>query len=456
MKITAFHLSFLSLVLLITLTSCTESITVGSELLDDDRVNIGFNAGLEISATTVENDSVRIYDDSGARLSRHLLGRVEDDIFGSSQRDIYVTPELVRSTDGQSTLVPFFVNRDSFQLDSVVLVLPYDTTNRYGDIYGSSMEYEIYEVLETFTGDNNFNSNENLMVSDQPLSSGSFTISSEKRLVSDTLVSSDSTVVHHIRIPMPDEIIERIRLADSSAYASDQAFIDSVFAGIQVKITSPTAGFLNINARNIEAGINAYFTKIDGSLTSFYPFDVDYILANYSFDRTGSLAQGLLEQVSTEEVTLVEGAGGLMTRVDILNIDTLRDVVVNQAQLEFYLDESRGFDYDAFPASSSILLFYLDADQRRQVIEDVEILPRNTSPSNRLFFLGGDLETNDDNRRLYRANLSVHMQRIVDGDHSPTIFIRAIPSDINPARMILRGVNDPEFPMTLKVAFTEF
>lgn len=458
MKIFVFPLSQLSLLLLASLLafgSCTDSITVGSDLLDDDRVTIGFNSNLEISATTVPNDSVRIFDaSSGARLSRHLLGFVEDGLFGGSRRDIYITPEIL--SDGQGMpLAPVFVDQDSFELDSVVLILPYDTTDLYGAIYGTSMEYEVYEVLELFPGDEDFNSNETLAVSDQPLSTGSFSISSEARLVSDTLVE-DSTLVHHIRIPLPGEIVERIRTADSTLYVGDSTFQQSVFAGLQIRISSPAAGFLNINARNIEAGFNAYFTKIDSSQISFYPFDFDFILANYSFDRTGSLAESLLDNTSPEAVTMIEGAGGLMTQVDILDLDTLIGRVINQAQLEFYLDESRGFDYESLPPSQSVVLFYKDADGRTQVIEDVEVLPVSTSAANRLFFLGGDLETDEDERRLYRVNLSVHLQSIADGELPPTIFIRAIPADIAPNKMILRGVNDPEFPMTLRVAFTQF
>lgn len=459
MKTFAFPLSGLSALLLIVLvafSNCTDPITVGSELLNDDRVNVGFNASLAIEATTVPNDSVRIYDESsGTRLSRHLLGLVQDDIFGTTRRDIYITPELLR--DGQGLIQPpVFIDRDSFVLDSVILILPYDTTDLYGNIYGTSMDYEIYEVLEPFTGDEDFNSNDLLIVSDQPLSSGTFTISEEERLVADTIVSPDSTTVHHIRIPMPQEIVDRIAVADTGAYALDETFLDSVFAGIQIRITSPTAGFLNINARNIEAGINAFFTKIDNSQISFYPYDIDFILANYDFDRSASLAGDLLNNTGPDNLTLVEGAGGLMTRVEILNPESLQGTVINQAQLEFYLDETLGFDYDAFLPSQTIILFYKDADGRTQVIEDVAVLPNGTSTANRIFFLGGELETDDQERRLYRVNLSVHLQGIADGDIDPVFFIRAIPAEISPARMILRNQNDVELPMKLRVAFTEF
>lgn len=435
--------------------ACTDPVTVGSELLNDDRVDVGFTADMRIAASTVLNDSVQVYSSSGAQLSRYLIGRIEDDVFGATQRDIYVTPELARN--GQNLIAtPLFVDRDSFEIDSMVLILPYDTTDLYGDIFGATIEYEMYELTEQVNNDLNYYSNLSLSISSSPIATGSATVFSGARLVSDTIISSDSTTIPHIRIPMPMEIIERLAQADTGAYASDAAFVDSIFAGVLIRPTSSNNAFLNVNTRGVEANFNTYFHKIDGSLKTFYPFNIDRTLGRYTFDRTGSLAESLLNGTGDNRQALLEGGGGLMTRVEILNADELSGKVINQAKLEFYVDQSTDFDYETYPLADNILLFYRDGDGYLQVINDVSVLPAGTNAANRIFFLGGDLKTDDEDRAYYQANLSVHLQSIIDGDNDPVIYIRVIPSDITPNRMIIRGETDTAFPMNLKVSFTEF
>lgn len=444
-----------TLLLIVVGTSCTEPITVGSDLLEDDRVNVGFNGGLEISTTTVLDDSIQMYDaTNGGRLSRYLLGSTEDDIFGLTSRGVYITPELLR---GGAGLVqpPLWLDNDSFIVDSLILVLPYDTASLYGDVYNTPVAYEVFEITDPFDQDADFYSNESLDLLPTPLTSGTFTVVPERRLVHDTLVI-DSTLTHHVRIPLPMSLIERIVDADSTAYELDENFVSMVLAGLYIKTASVSNTFMGINPFDLQAAIYAYYTKSDGTVISFYPFDIDQTVADYSFDRSGSQAEFLLEQDINDEVALMEGAGGLMTRVEIFNADTLAGKIINQAQLEFYLDETADFDYDRFDPAAIVTLYYRDADGRLQVIEDIDILPAGVSAANREFFVGGNLQFDEEGRRFYQANLSVHLQRIVEGIHEPFVYIRVIPAELSPRRMVLRGPASSERPMVLKVAFTEF
>ena len=47
------------------------------------------------------------------------------------------------------------------------------------------------------------------------------------------------------------------------------------------------------------------------------------------------------------------------------------------------------------------------------------------------------------------------MQRMVDGEVPPTIYIRTVPLDRDPARMIMAGPEASVRPATVKVTFTQ-
>lgn len=454
----AFFRSFCFLALaVLAATSCTDPITVGSDLLADDRVTVDFTDQLPIKISTVDGDSVKIFDaSSGVRVQRHLFGTIEDGVFGKVTRDVGVTLRLGITNTGLAA-TPLFSTNDSFQLDSLVMILPYDTAASYGEILGTSMDYEVFELDGPYDESQDFNSNETMLQLPNQITSGSFSISDEIRLIHDTTTINDSFQLHHVRIKLPMEIVDRVAMADSNSYVSDSTFLENVLSGFVIRSTSSDNGFLSLNFGNTEARMNAYFSKIDGSLISFYPFDLDLGLATYDFDRSGSLTEQLQAE-ENDNISLVEGGGGLFTRIEIENVESLSDKIINQAELQFYLEESNGVDYDAFPAAPLVTLYYRDADGFTEVIEDVDVIDRsNANQANRQFFLGGDLETNEDNGLFfYTTNLSAHLQGIVDGDYEPVVFIRVVPDNITPNRFILRGPGNSDTPMTLKVAFTEF
>ncbi|MEL6357806.1 MAG: hypothetical protein AAFQ37_12840, partial [Bacteroidota bacterium] len=139
-----------------------------------------------------------------------------------------------------------------------------------------------------------------------------------------------------------------------------------------------------------------------------------------------------------------------MTEVEITGYTDLAGKVINQAQLEIFLDSLDGFNYGQFAPAEFITLYYRDADGRLILIEDETI----SAPGTRVFFIGGELEE-EDGRFVYRVNLSVHLQRIIDEEIPPVVYIRTIPTQTNPARAIMIGPDASEFPMRLKVAFTD-
>ena len=104
--------------------SCTDPTLIGSELLDEDRVNIDFTDTLSIKAKTVLADSVRTYSAiTSDQLSVYLYGNMKDPVMGTARSDIYLQlrPEFSKPDFTTATI------------DSIILILPYDTSNVYVD-----------------------------------------------------------------------------------------------------------------------------------------------------------------------------------------------------------------------------------------------------------------------------------------------------------------------------------
>ena len=131
--------------------------------------------------------------------------------------------------------------------------------------------------------------------------------------------------------------------------------------------------------------------------------------------------------------------------------------MINNAELDIFLKDLEDYSYSAYPAAQEVALYYRTDDGLFSRIADAFTLASTSSDANRLFFLGGDLETDaSTNRQVYRAALSVHLQDMIRGEVEPFIYIRVNPLDTDGGRSIIYGPEAAEFPMKLKVAFTEF
>lgn len=454
-----FRAGFYCFLIALVFAACTDPITVGSELLSGDRAEVGFNGAIGIDIRTFPEDSLITYNASiNEPLQRNLLGQIVDPVFGRTKRSIYILPRLLRnSASGLIQRPPFIAFRDSFSIDSIVVVLPLDTSGFYGQALTNSLDYEVREITQDIDLDIDYTSNVALEVSNEVLTMGSLLARNTRTLLHDTLII-DSLTDFHIRIPLDMSLATRLLNADTSLYENDDIFNDSLLQGLQIDPVAVNNGMLLVNTEgNLNAGINIYYSNDDNSVTSFYPLDIDLTLSNFEFDRTGSQSEMVLAQSLNNDFALLEGTAGLMTEVEILNAEDLRGTVINQAQLEIYLEDLEDYDYGELEPADFLTLYYRHADGRMQVIEDVSSLSTGTSQSTLLFFIGGSLEEDEDNGSsgVYRVNLSVHLQRIVDDVLPPVIYLRVGPTTASPARAIIRGPEAAELPMRLRVAFTE-
>lgn len=456
---TAKLVSLLGMLSLLAIFSCTDPITVGSDLLGGDRASIGYNGSLEIDLRTFPDDSLRIFsEESNQSTDVALFGTIEEPIFGKTTNSLYLIPDLPRDFDGL-TLPPSFAGNgsDTVTIDSIVLVLPLDTVFFYGSVTLNSFPYEVRELMGEIDIDQDIYTRDEFPVNATTVAAGEFFPTKAATFLHDTMFY-DSILIRQVRVKLDQSMIDKFTLeTDTSIYESDAAF-RQFFNGLFLESTGVSNSLLGLDVDENGAIGLFFYTSQSNRAQDFYRMPLEVAAPNYLFDHTGSLAETLInEQVSTNEQGLIQGGGGLTARIEITNFDDFTDKVINNAELDIFLKDLEDYNYVAYPAAKEIALYYRNSDGLFSRIADAFTLSPNSSNANRLFFLGGDLEIDEaTNRDVYRTTLSVHLQDIIRGNAEPFIYVRVNPLDSDGGRSIIYGPESTEFPMTLKVAFTEF
>ena len=130
--------------------ACNDPTVIGSDLLGDDNLNLAYTDTITIISKTIKDvDSVLTYSTSGFdpasfRLSTQLIGNLEEPIFGAAESELYADLRLNFSVIPQFARGEF---KDLVSLDSMILVLPWDTLGIYGDTL-QDYTLEIFEIDE--------------------------------------------------------------------------------------------------------------------------------------------------------------------------------------------------------------------------------------------------------------------------------------------------------------------
>jgi hypothetical protein len=451
--------SFLAIFFLALLsTSCTDPLDVGSELLEEDRARVGFSDTLKLVMQTEIGDSVRAFFPGINPIRSFLFGRTQDAYFGTTAGEIYMETLLSRDLGGN--FIPFAVS-SSAVLDSVVLVLPIDSTGIYGMVDGT-FGMEVYEVTERIdvpeddNGEINFYSNVTFAVNPVPLATTSFIPNyTDSAFVSRSINASSLDTVDlkspHVRIRLDDMFGQQFLNQDSLTYQNDSTLLD-FFRGFYLKPTGTTSGLMNLAINKAWAGLYFYFR--DGQDTLTYNLATGIVgrrVSAYRHDYTGSLAGAFLENPSDQDsLVFLQGLQGLITSLKIPNINTFAGKVINKAELELQVAVFPDYDFDFNPPVNQIIALKRNDDGDLVAISDVSVVPNDLS-----FYFGGQPQLQPDGSYSYSLNLSIQTQYVIDGSEPETIYLAVFPRPANANRVILKGPGAIENPAILKVSFTD-
>jgi hypothetical protein len=439
------------------LPACVDPITVGADLLEGDRADVGYTDTLRLEAVTEPGEPLVVYDPTqgGQQTSRALFGELEDAIFGRNRASLYLVPRLQRNNIFQ-IVRPSFIGRLDATLDSIVLVLPTDTVASYGNT-DAPHAWKITSVPGQIDPRETYRSDTSFTLNFVPEGQGTFVPNGDSLLVSflDVPNLGDSVRRPHVRLPLDLNLGERILTADSTVFESDTLFQDFILGGLFLEPDGPTPGIVDFNLDPTWAGLHLYYT-LDGE-PAVYVLPVDPLntlnpaISRYEQEYTGSYAAEFFNDFTADSLVFVEGMGGLRTRLELPDLRSLQGQVVNKADLDLVVRRFDGVDYSQFLEPQALTLQYIGENGELEYVEDIQLSLNNTVGAFFGGFLREDPETGD---LYYRMSISVHLQGIIDGEYPPVLYLVPEPTLGNPRRTVLFGPSSTRTPVRLKVAFT--
>ena len=452
--------------LVFSIAACTEPITIGSDILDEQG-EVGQLDDFPFEMRVVRDDSLRVYSRSrpfsvgqGFFPARPVFsfGQITDPVFGSWQHAVTLTPSLVVNRTQFNTdevLIPEFALDDRPLIDSIVIILQIDTTRAP---YGPEQEnYAIPARLMRLTAQE---SEEEERFSSAPpptqlgeniLSGSTIIASPSNRPIFDSAYAASVPEAPHIRLKLTQAFVDEMNQLDSADFATDTIFRET-FAGAYLEPTADSEALINLRLIGGAAGFSdMYFFYEDPSendSASFYRAPLRSWFPRYEYDYTGSVAANLLADQSDQEILLVGGGGSLATKITFPDRSSLSNALINRAELVTHLTSIEGYDYDRFSASPLLGLFYRNNAGDLVGIQDLEVLGRMPTPDIVNTFLGGFQEMTGDSI-FYRNLLSRHLQGIIDDDFAePALYLRPPAPLTNPSRAIIRGSTAAELTVT--------
>lgn len=435
---------------LLTLFSCNDPTTIGSDLLAGDQLDVNFTDTLTIRAWSTRQDSIKTYDPNplSSGYAFFPCGDFLDPIFGRSIARINARLSL-------NTSPPDF--RD-VTVDSIVLILPYESKQAYGK-FNEVFKLEVRELDEKLPDSTSFFSNREMKLKDAAIGYKEFTA-----VVSDSVTvmepKADTVILQkyaaHLRIPLHESFVQAFLAADSAKFASNSAFRD-FFKGFQVRPpeSSPgNSGLLNFNLRSSLAGFQVYYHKDSTYAQYKFPiFSTDIISAEFRHDYTGAFVQNYLDGSSARNDSLLfmQGMSGLNFDLEIPYIASLGKVVVNRAEIVLPIIRLAEDD-PAYDPVDQIIVAEVVNDTVQRTIDDV-IYSINRAGDNFSYLFGGIVQSDG----TYRINISAHFQDLLTRPETSKKmrFIVYLKQE-KASRVVLGGPTHSTQPAKLRLSFTKF
>ncbi len=437
---------------IILFASCEESSSIGNDLLNDERFDVSFLDDFKIVSQSIPG-KVNVAYHEKSEFSIFSVGNLEDPQFGEK------TSEVFFELDFNSNIsIPDF---DGSSLDSMVLVLQYDTLGYYGD--GDAIHnLEVYPMIQDFTDIDTLYSNETVDYSNSQIGELAFRARmSDSIQIVNHLDSSDLKIPAQIRVRMDNSWSQE--LFTNSNYYADNSALDDYFTGFYLKNNPSNSALLGLNIgkdANSNTGLNRLqvYYKDTADVNKIYNFRVTTGRGTLvSVDRQGFLAQDVIDGiVDNDSLLILEAAAGYNSRITFPDLSSLEGKLINHALLKIYVAEVGNDDLDLYSPINQLLASEYNDDNELAVIKDISDLAAIGAPLSNGF--GGALKE-DGGQFYYELIITKRIKEIVENINDPMmdkdIIITPWSRTQLPNRSVFYGANHSTYPIKLEVTYTE-
>lgn len=432
---------FVLLLLVILNSSCNDPTLVGSDLLDQDQVNVSSTDTITIRTHTIEGDTVRTYSPFvSSQLIAYLFGNMEDPILGSSKASIYGQVYSLQTEPDLTDITP----------DSLVLVLPYDTLRSYGT-HPQTYGFEVYRVTEDMDNTMSYYSNTSFETEMMPLASLEKNIDPLMAIEEDT----SSIAYPHLRIKIEDPDLINTLATDASIYENDTTFV-TFFKGLHIVPTLPTSSMLAFNLFDSRAGLKLYYTQTPQDTGDTlrevlqYGF-LDESVKMVTFDHRyedAPVNEFIQNKDLGDSLIFVQGMTGLETVIEFPYTEGYDGIIVNSAIMEIFIADLPGAG-DFEPAEQ--ILLSTREDGNNLIIDDVLFSEANLST----LFGGVVVAGRNGEPDKYVLNISTYFQDLIRGQIDNKLYLTIFAKPQRASRSIFYGAGHSTYPVKLNVTFTK-
>lgn len=439
----------IGLMTVIFFSSCKDEIIVGSTLLDDELILVDVTDQIQLRSKTEYSVPFSSFDSLNQDRRVVCLGILDDNIFGK------LTTQLALSFNINTSFPPNYpIDEKPLVVDSLVLVLTYDTLGTYGDL-SSPFHVEINELTERIPSGR-------IIKSDTVFSLGN--------ILADTMVyfkpqdsvsiinPTNGNVIRQIpqlRIKLSGEFADRL-LHDKLSSTRDSAFV-LFLKGINIKATPMNNnGMVGFNLSTLALSATTsnklimYYTESD-TAKKVYNYNINRRFVNtVQRDYVGSMVeQHVLDSVLSDQISYIQGFAGPLVVVSLPNLDVLRNKIINYAELTVKAEKSSGM-FGKFDAAPQII-----AQRKNENGTLVNILDVFDSLSDIKAVFGGE-KKEENGIVTYKMNITNHLKQILKNPsaYPPELYLTVFNQRETIHRSIIFGANHELYKMRLKVNFT--
>lgn len=437
------------------LFSCQDPITVGNDLLDDNRIDLGISDTVTLKTYTIPAGRFISHDpvlDPGT----YFLGSLSDNLYGKTSAEVFVSCYMPAGK------FPDYGAETDLRFDSLVLALTYDTLGTYA-ASSALQNINVYRLDTSYMWRDTFYSDTDLDIFPDPVGT----------LTSVVRPKDSVTVTNHVT-RKPERLLPQLRIRLSEAFgksliqnfaaAKNDTLFGEFLKGFKITSSSPEGkSFLyGINLSD-NAMLNPVSNKLimyynvasgDSTLRKTYTYSMGPATINKVVqDRTGSIVENFINnQALGDSICFVQSLGGTRTVVDLASVRNLEDWKINKAELDVtvaILNEP-GSNYKLSPFLAAR---YPDANGKLLFISDIS---QSLATTGSLYtVIGGQLKSSGGLNK-YTLNITNHVKRLIaDRSLNPNIQLTVIPEAETPYRMAVCGARHKANPLKLRITYTK-
>lgn len=445
----------LSFVLMLTVLSCQDPITVGNDLLDDNRIELGILDSTRLKTYTVPAGRFITHDPFLDPVI-YYLGSMSDNLYGKTKAELFINCQM------RTGLFPDYGKESALKFDSLVLVLTYDTLGTYA-ASTALQKIDVYRLDEKYMWKDTFYSDTTLAVFPDPVGSRTTTVRPKDSVtVTNHITRKSEKLLPQLRIRLNDDFGKSL-IENFEAAKNDTLFGDFL-KGFKITSESPEGkSFLYGLDLSDNAMLNTTSNKLimyynvasaDTTLRKTYTYELGAATINRVVqDRSGSIVETFINNPTLgDSIAFVQSLGGTRTVVDLSQVRKLDLAKINKAELDVtvaILNEP-GSNYKLTPYLAAR---YFDKNGRQLFISDIS--QSLTTTGSLYSIIGGQLNSSS-GRNKYKLNITNHVKRMIaDTTLSTDIQLAIIPEAETPFRMAVCGAKHSTNPMKLIITYTK-